>query len=54
MADFSCDDYDPHHFAVMKAVKAHFRKRGIPEKRHSELWFRWVSQKGYRFPGGVR
>lgn len=40
----------PAKAAARRAVFAHFRSRGIPEKRWEGLWWRWVHQKGYRPP----
>jgi hypothetical protein len=35
---------------IRKAIHAHFRSRGIPEHRFTELTYRWVDQKGWRMP----
>lgn len=54
MGSDACYEQSPqwhrHVESVRRLVYAHFRARGIPEARHSELWFRWVAQKGMRAP----
>jgi hypothetical protein len=45
---------DPHRMAVRKAVMAHFAARGIPDTKREGLWWRWVKQKGYRYPNELQ
>lgn len=41
----------PNHSALFRALRVHFRKRGVTNERKIDaLVWRWIRQKGHRLP----
>lgn len=54
MPDNTCYKITPKALETFrKALHTHFKGRGIPEYRFSDLTWRWIKQKGYRVPNAA-